>query len=78
MRCWLRIGAFALSGNHALAIEEICSLALSVFFKKPINFGNDCLRCLSQHLSWLREREGKRVCRTALEAQLSAQLGALE
>jgi hypothetical protein len=43
MRCWLRIGAFALSGNHALAIEEICSLALSVFFKKPINFGNDCL-----------------------------------
>jgi hypothetical protein len=48
------IEALALSGNHALAIEEIRNLALSIFFKKPVNFGNDCLGCLSQHPAWLR------------------------
>jgi hypothetical protein len=36
------IESFALSRNHALAIEEICNLALSIFFKKLVNFGNDC------------------------------------
>src|SRR5262249_41668674 len=43
------VEALTLTGNHALAIEEICNLAFGMLVEKSVDFGNDRLGYLSQH-----------------------------